>query len=409
MTMADLTEWNQYLSTLESSSKLKYKRCIADYIAFCQRSTIDLATPNSVLQYLRALREPQQEEDEGEKGYAASTLWSFTSIIGTFLFSTYKINGIATKKGIVGTTLSQWEKQDLVKKALTFTKDDVATFINRTTNPANMVYKLAMIIGISGLLRKKEIYELQYENVHLSENEIRIAVLRKKNKGPKEGSYILLTDPLYITVIREYTSRFPSDYKGPLFHKLKNDLTPILAVRIGENTLGEFAKKIALDLNKQDHEKYTSHSFRRSGATFLADAGASLLTLKQAGGWRSDTVAQQYVQKSAVMERTIAEALQVNTTSREIRSETINQALEETNKELTNLMQNISLNNCSNVTINYYNNPSSSSQTTRSIKRHDEEQIQEGIFSKRTRTEQSAINQQEEEALEHDAYNETEI
>ena len=40
----------------------------------------------------------------------------------------------------------------------------------------------------------------------------------------------------------------------------------------------------------------TTHSFRRSGATALANAGASLIQLKRAGRWQSSTVAEGYIE-----------------------------------------------------------------------------------------------------------------
>lgn len=40
------------------------------------------------------------------------------------------------------------------------------------------------------------------------------------------------------------------------------------------------------------------HSFRRTSATLLADAGADLFTLKRHGGWKSNSVAEGYVDNS---------------------------------------------------------------------------------------------------------------
>ena len=40
----------------------------------------------------------------------------------------------------------------------------------------------------------------------------------------------------------------------------------------------------------------TTHAFRRSGATSLANAGASLIQLKRAGRWQSSTVAEGYIE-----------------------------------------------------------------------------------------------------------------
>jgi integrase len=48
----------------------------------------------------------------------------------------------------------------------------------------------------------------------------------------------------------------------------------------------------------QEPELYTGHSFRRSAATMVLDAGGDILTLKRAGGWKSSGIAEGYVDDS---------------------------------------------------------------------------------------------------------------
>lgn len=67
---------------------------------------------------------------------------------------------------------------------------------------------------------------------------------------------------------------------------------------IGKNKIGEVPKTIALYLNLPNIESYTGHCFRRTSATFLANSGANLTTLKQHGGWKSSTVAEGYIEHS---------------------------------------------------------------------------------------------------------------
>jgi hypothetical protein len=159
-----------------------------------------------VLRYLRSLHAPDdagadEEDDADEQGepqasYAASTLWSFASMLGRFLLKAYGIQGVAQKNGIIAAELAQWEKDETTKQAKVFTKEDVATFLSDVpTDDQTLVLKMVMILGISGLLRRKELYELQYQDVRLTRVEATVSVQRKKNKGPKETSYILINDP----------------------------------------------------------------------------------------------------------------------------------------------------------------------------------------------------------------------
>lgn len=61
---------------------------------------------------------------------------------------------------------------------------------------------------------------------------------------------------------------------------------------IGVNKFGSMPKKIAEYLGLDDAHLYTGHSFRRSSATLLADAGANITTIKRHGGWKSTTTAE---------------------------------------------------------------------------------------------------------------------
>ena len=70
------------------------------------------------------------------------------------------------------------------------------------------------------------------------------------------------------------------------------------AQAIGINTIGDIPRKIAQFLNLAEPKKYTGHCFRRSSASWLADAGADISVLKRHGGWRSNTVAEGYVENS---------------------------------------------------------------------------------------------------------------
>lgn len=69
----------------------------------------------------------------------------------------------------------------------------------------------------------------------------------------------------------------------------------------GKSWFYPYTKKVAEFLELPNPNTYTSHSVCRTGATLLADSGASLLELKQYGQWKSDCVAQRYVAESDVI------------------------------------------------------------------------------------------------------------
>jgi integrase len=76
----------------------------------------------------------------------------------------------------------------------------------------------------------------------------------------------------------------------------------------GKCYMGQIAKKIATFL-KLDPAPFTGHSFRRSSATSAADSGISMINLKRLGGWKSDSVASSYVDRSLATVREAADHL----------------------------------------------------------------------------------------------------
>lgn len=66
----------------------------------------------------------------------------------------------------------------------------------------------------------------------------------------------------------------------------------------GINKIGEIPKVIAVFLNLENPNSYLEHSFRRTSATLLVDAGPDIIELKRHGGWKSDAVAMGYLGKS---------------------------------------------------------------------------------------------------------------
>lgn len=66
----------------------------------------------------------------------------------------------------------------------------------------------------------------------------------------------------------------------------------------GKNKFGKMPEQIAKYLGIPNPEEYTGHSFRRTSATLLVDGGADITTLKRHGGWRSNEVAEGYIEES---------------------------------------------------------------------------------------------------------------
>lgn len=75
---------------------------------------------------------------------------------------------------------------------------------------------------------------------------------------------------------------------------------------IGINKIGSMPSIIAKWLNLPNPSEYTGHSFRRTSTTILSNAGASMVDIKRHGGWKSDNVAQKYIEDSINNKRKIS-------------------------------------------------------------------------------------------------------
>ena len=75
---------------------------------------------------------------------------------------------------------------------------------------------------------------------------------------------------------------------------------------IGIHKFESIPREIASYLDLEKVEEYTTHAFRRTSATVLADAGADNLALKRHGGWKSDAVVQGYIEESVEKKTAIA-------------------------------------------------------------------------------------------------------
>ncbi|OXU20647.1 hypothetical protein TSAR_005488 [Trichomalopsis sarcophagae] len=72
---------------------------------------------------------------------------------------------------------------------------------------------------------------------------------------------------------------------------------------IGKHKIAEVPKTVASYLNLADPELYTGHSLRRTSAILLSASGADLVRVKNLGAWKSDAVAQRYIDHSELTKK----------------------------------------------------------------------------------------------------------
>ena len=111
-----------------------------------------------------------------------------------------------------------------------------------------------------------------------------------------------------IDIFREYLTLITGDgmgLSGPLFCRVNKAKNGYVGSVIGKNTFDKLAREIAAELGKENPKGYTTHSFRRSGATILAALGLSNEELRQMGDWKSPQVAARYVDEAGTNKEAI--------------------------------------------------------------------------------------------------------
>ena len=117
--------------------------------------------------------------------------------------------------------------------------------------------------------------DTRFEDIIIQENCIIVTNVKRAKASVNEMETFAIMNNSAREIMIRYINLFPAERrKGRLLNKLKGDSTPLHQV-IGKNTMQQYGKKIAELLNLTDPEKYTSHCFRRSAASQLAEEGAT--------------------------------------------------------------------------------------------------------------------------------------
>lgn len=115
------------------------------------------------------------------------------------------------------------------------------------------------------------------------------------NKNEYGGQFII--GNLFYNKVQNYILLRPTDNFSDRFF-IKYQDGKCFRQPIGRHKIGEVPEKIASYLMLPNPERFTGHCFRRTSATLLSDSGANMQAIKQLGRWRSDIIAQGYIENS---------------------------------------------------------------------------------------------------------------
>lgn len=158
--------------------------------------------------------------------------------------------------------------------------------------------------------RREELYAMSIDDVEDTGSQLVITIPHSKTNIRRLFSVINEANGInFLEMFRKYTALRPKNFKE-FFLFLGYRRGKCIAQRVGIHSIGGTPKKIAQFLKLKNSDKYTGHCFRRTSATFLANAGADLTVLKRHGNWKSSSVAEKYVEDSVEGKVKIARMIQ---------------------------------------------------------------------------------------------------
>ncbi|XP_044754455.1 uncharacterized protein LOC123313576 [Coccinella septempunctata] len=150
--------------------------------------------------------------------------------------------------------------------------------------------KVTMIMGVMGACRANELYNMKIQDIGSA------VLVNVPNTTAKISKKFTINEDFY-RICKKYIELHPAHVTSNYFF-LNYQNGKCTSQRIDINKFTIMGKQIAEFLKLLNCNEYYEHSFRRSSATILVDAGGDIRTLKRHGGWKSTMVAEGYIEDS---------------------------------------------------------------------------------------------------------------
>ena len=166
------------------------------------------------------------------------------------------------------------------------------------------------MLGIVGGCRREELYNISLDDVQDTSSQFVVTIPISKTHQKRVFTVINEVEGIkFLELYRRYVKlRSKNLPHKTLLVGCRNGRC--ISQRVGIHTIGAIPSKIAEFLELENPKAYTGHSFRRTSATLLANAGVDLSVLKRHGGWKSSTVAEKYIEESMEGKTKIARMIQ---------------------------------------------------------------------------------------------------
>ncbi|XP_077256510.1 uncharacterized protein LOC143894243 [Temnothorax americanus] len=292
------TARNAIENLLPSKSKDKYTNTYDNFIQWTITKKAKPFSENTILAYLTEL----------SKTHKPSTLWAIYSMLKTTLNINNNIN--INKYDKLIPFLKRQSQGYIPKKAKVLTSEQIQKFLNEADDQKYLLIKVAMIFEVCGACRREELVNIKVNDIEDKETVLLVKIPTTKTYKPRS---FIISDEFY-TISKKYINLRPKNVQNSRFFlNYQNGKSTTQPVEI--NKFGKIPSIIASYLHLANPDSYTGHTFRRISATLLADSGADIITLKRHGGWKSNTVAEGYIEDSINSKKKYTNQLQNQSTS----------------------------------------------------------------------------------------------
>ncbi|KAJ8914176.1 hypothetical protein NQ315_015949 [Exocentrus adspersus] len=192
------------------------------------------------------------------------------------------------------------------KKAKILERNQIEEFLKKAPDVEYLQVKVALILGVAGACRCNELTFLDISDVQ--DKGSYLYVLIPDTKINFSRSFTVMVEAFSVNAVemcRKYISLRPKAAGRRFF--LRHVDGKCTTQHVGINTISKTFSKVASFFGLPDPESFTGHGMRRSSATLLANAGGDITTVKRHGGWKSITVAENYIEESLSSKMAIAE------------------------------------------------------------------------------------------------------
>ncbi|XP_031332906.1 uncharacterized protein LOC116163191 [Photinus pyralis] len=280
---------------LPTKSKDIYDKACRKFIDWCKQKNAKTYSEHVLLAYFSELKSKENKK--------CSTLWSTYSMIKSILNVKHGVD--ISKYLKLRAFLKRQNEGHIPKKSKVFTKNEFDAFINNAPDNDYLGMKIALIIGIAGACRCDEIVKMKTEDIEDLGSLLHIQI--PDSKTNKTRSFTVI-GAHYIGIYRKYVNVRPANMNNSRFF-LKFAKGKCHRAVMGIHFIGEICRKVASYLNLKNPKEYTGHCMRRTSATLLVDAGADITCLKRHGGWKSNCVAEGYIEDSISNKNEIAQKI----------------------------------------------------------------------------------------------------